>query len=310
LPGEAVSVGYVDDKREHPIILGIGDNVVQTPAKVTLGPTLNVEGENNTLTDPTEDPGFLPLNCEDFLTDSLTGSTTTLTVDCSTLDITGCFRAQIEAPSDCGCGVYDWSLSGGLVGFTTSNDGLLATAVGLTITLAPFGVGNSQLKICPPINVPTVLGLAYTKQAYTQGCGHVSGAAHAGGVTHCRFGCDDVRFVCSNSTLGSKIVNMFLGGPTDCSGGDNCNNHFGHCNFSNPANCPSNISPHRNIDCARISLGNINDGIEQFGIVNDFRTQQMKDDGCAPCKGLLADSIITATDACGRIISLDIEIES
>ena len=54
LPGEPVLVGYVDDKREHPLILGAGDNVIQTPVKVTLGSTLDVEGDNTL-----EDPDFI-----------------------------------------------------------------------------------------------------------------------------------------------------------------------------------------------------------------------------------------------------------
>jgi len=58
LPGEAVSIGYVSDKREHPIILGLGDNVVQTPVKVTLGPTLDIEGEAS---EQLVDPEFTPV---------------------------------------------------------------------------------------------------------------------------------------------------------------------------------------------------------------------------------------------------------
>jgi len=35
-PGDSVLIGYEADQREHPIVLGQGDNFVQTPVKVTL----------------------------------------------------------------------------------------------------------------------------------------------------------------------------------------------------------------------------------------------------------------------------------
>ncbi len=37
LPGESIIVGYVDDRREHPIIVGLDDSSGHTCVKVTLG---------------------------------------------------------------------------------------------------------------------------------------------------------------------------------------------------------------------------------------------------------------------------------
>ncbi len=52
-PGDAVLVGYVEDKREHPIIIGGGGNVVQEAAVVTIGSITSeneVEGGSEELT--------------------------------------------------------------------------------------------------------------------------------------------------------------------------------------------------------------------------------------------------------------------
>ena len=52
-PGDAVLVGYVAEKREHPIIIGASGNVVQEAATVTIGSSTSeneIEGASSELT--------------------------------------------------------------------------------------------------------------------------------------------------------------------------------------------------------------------------------------------------------------------
>jgi len=85
-PGDLVLVGYINDAREHPIIIGGGGTVVQEPAIVTIGSgTSEVEGGGLELEGGPGSPGFIELNCTGFLVDTLTGSTTTVTLDCDDL---------------------------------------------------------------------------------------------------------------------------------------------------------------------------------------------------------------------------------
>jgi len=296
LPGEAVTIGYLSDKREHPVILGLGDNVVQTPSKVTLGPTLNIEGVTSIELEPEPESRFVPTPCFGDLVDSITGSTTTLTVDCETLDIFGCFEVNVEAPTGCGCGVYDWSLSGPIAGFTISDQGELASAIGLTITLSPFGPGNSKLKICPPISVNNF----GTDHAYARFGQKVDTFCTAEFCHNSRDCADrDIHGVICSVFSGSQHKGTCLtGGPTpsccdgsgaECIGGQACK--------------PIQLKTIVAVDDALL-LACVN-----TGPVCDLRTASMLSQGCFPCGLAMNDAIITATDACGKIISIAVEID-
>jgi len=310
LPGTAVLVGYISDKREHPVILGQGDNVIQTPSKVTLGPTLNVESppENPSPLEPVE---LTPTPCTGFLFDSVTGSTTTLTLDCTTLDIGGCFTTNAIAPSNCGCGAYEYSLSGGLVGSTNCDIGQAPIAVVSTTLLCPDGPGDSVLTICPPKNIPSVPGIAYVKGGVNKGCasagcgtciGPPSGAAtqNCNTTFRCeRFGCDDV-FQSTTSILDCCTpTSPSLGlcpSAVLCSGG--CGTVLGTCCFE-MNNCQGQtftLDP-----CTGTGPG-------LFVPILDKRTPTMITNGCTPCRFSMDDTVLTATDACGRMFSLEIEI--
>jgi len=106
LPGTAVLVGYISDKREHPVILGQGDNVVQTPSKVTLGPTLNVEGEAS---EELVDPEFTPA-VPFIVFDSITGSTESYTLDCDLFAGDSFFLHEVNVTG--GIGTVSFTLSG------------------------------------------------------------------------------------------------------------------------------------------------------------------------------------------------------
>jgi len=309
LPGEAISVGYVDDKREHPIILGVGDNVVQTPVKVTLGPTLNVEGEKSIeLTDST-DPLFNKTFCTDFLLDSLTGATNTVTLGCKTLDIQGCFEVNIIAPSDCVCGVYDWSMSGGGAGFTISDQGASASAVGLTVTLAPLGAGGSTLRICPPTNSG---GFSSQLSHYHTARGQDRNDCDNFGTV-----CYSVNIDCDDNFLNSNGSDSFFcrcrsgSCPSGTAGSGQCATTLANVaacvgtGGSEPDGCGLPFC-----DSPGGFTGFVNFGARtRFGISTDCRTPAMISSGCLPCSLAMANAIFTATDACGRQTSIQIDFE-
>jgi len=305
LPGEAISVGYVDDKREHPIILGVGDNVVQTPSKVTLGPTLNVEGETSPELNPDPDTLFNKTFCTDFLLDSLTGATNTVTLGCKTLDIQGCFEVNIIAPSDCLCGVYDWSMSGGGAGFAISDQGASASAVGLTVTLAPLGAGGSTLKICPPSNSG---GFSSQLSHYHTARGQDSNnCANFGTV------CYSINVDCDDNFLSTNGSDTFFCQckpgvcPPAQTGGSQCATtlaNFPACQSPGSETCVGLCDPPFG------AAGFFNFGIRtRFGILTDCRTPTMISSGCLPCSLAMANAIFTATDACGRQTSIEIDFE-
>ncbi len=79
-PGDSVLVGYVSEKREHPIIIGGGGTVVQDAAVVTIGgATSEVEGGGSELEGSENFATIEPLS----IFDSVTGSSQTLLLDCA-----------------------------------------------------------------------------------------------------------------------------------------------------------------------------------------------------------------------------------
>jgi len=319
LPGTAILVGYISDKREHPVILGQGDNVVQTPAKVTLGSTLNVEGATSVELTPPEEL-FTPLNCTGFLVDTLTGSTTTLTLDCDDLDASGCFKANVEAPINCGCGVFEWSMSGGLAGVTIGD----GAAISQVATLNPFGAGDFALKICPPTSNTSVSGSAWKVIAAnstarsSDSCpppDNVCECTASRTIGECTAGCDDVIF---SVVPGACVVGV--NNAPGCTADVPCASAVVVCHVNSLAKLaccdgePLNetpCGPFRCQDFGGVGPSAICLAAQQTGVGTfcDLRTESMINQGCAPCRLLMRDQIVTATDACGRIISLEVNVE-
>jgi len=302
-PGDLVLVGYIRDQREHPIILGAGGIVTQEAATVTIGESESVvEGGGPEITPPSENPGFLNLNCEGELIDSLTGSTTTLTIDCTNLDILGCAEAEIEAPTDCGCGVYDWTVSG-VSGLTITDQGASAQAIaGFTTTVSLLNSAGTKVKICPqiPKGGSGVLSHYYTARAQDS-----NNCANFGTV------CYSVSFDCQDVFLNTNGSDTFFCQckpgvcPPTQTGGSQCATslaNFPACQSPGTQSCVGLCDPPFG------AVGFFNFGIRtRFGITTSCRTQALINSGCAPCSVEMNDSIITATDACGRMISLTIE---
>jgi len=154
LPGEAITIGYLSDKREHPIILGLGDNVVQTPAKVTLGPTLNVEGGSPPLSgeDGFVTPLPISISCE---LDAIAG--VTCSIDCTVSLPTIIFRASG------GAGFYTWLVA-------TPPAGCSFRGIGGVGEPIPDGVNNSRLVITAPFNAGGAGVAAYEDRIGTGAC--------------------------------------------------------------------------------------------------------------------------------------------
>ncbi len=293
LPGESIIVGYVDDRREHPIIVGLGDSSDHNCVKVTLGISSTIGPTIEGITAPSlADPVFTRTPCTsgDFLEDSLTGSTTTLTLDCSSLDITGCFEAEVEAPSGCGCGVYDWSLSGGLAGFTISNDGALAQAVGTTITIAPLNDAGSRIKICPPTNSGGFPGVT----AFHHFNWHQCTPSGSNKVSWGEFDCDGDEIQCRDLLQNGPNYNASTCAPCLLSP---CNAGSGH---------PDTMPAIFHGDCPLPTI--CPTALFDF-VICDSRSQAMLDANCTPCRLMMSKSILTAEDACGKMLSIEIQVE-
>jgi len=324
-PGDLVLVGYINDAREHPIIIGGGGTVVQEPAIVTIGSgTSEVEGGGLELEGGPGSPGFIELNCTGFLVDTLTGSTTTVTLDCDDLDANGCFQANIEAPVNCGCGVYEWSMSGGLAGVTNGE----GAAISQVATLNTSGPGDFVLKICPPTNNTGVSGDAWkvisarSDARNGDSCpppDNVCECTATRTIGECTAGCDDIF---SNVVPGNCVVGGSPANGPGCGPDVPCASVAVVCHGNSTlklACCDGitgNATPCGPFKCQDFGAGgggpsDICIAAKETGIGTfcDLRTESMINQGCAPCRLLMRDQIVTSTDACGRMLSLEVNVE-
>ncbi len=267
--GDSVLIGYIQEKREHPIILGFGDNVTQRSVEVTLPDGVDpaiIEGDN--VFNPAQQPA-----CDLKVTDVNTGSTTVLTIDCGNLDIEGCFRQRIRAT--CGCGTIDWTTSGS-AGLTNGD-------------LSSFGPNETTLKVCPPPNSGGFPGVTAFHHFGWHQCTPSGNNAVAWG----EFDCDSDEIMCTQPKQNGPNYNESTCSPCLLSA---CNAGSGHPDVMpttqqgpcpQPTLCPADLFDH---------------------VICDSRTQAMKDANCAPC-GLIEDALITATDQCGNSITIGLKQE-
>jgi len=293
LPGTAVLVGYVSDKREHPVILGQGDNVVQTPVKVTLGPTLNVEGETSSeLTDPENlFNTFLPLEitCE---LDAVPGLT--CSIDCSILSPEIRFKVNGGVPP------YLWTLPvEGPAGCTYGGIGGPSSG-----PPTPDGVNDSRLVITAPL----VVGLTFP--AYEERAG--TGSCSSPGIQSCLGTpppCNLFGDCCHEQGNGFALTR-------DCNG-DFID--FGSCIINAPSGpilyiigspggkqeaCADALDWFLTTDvCASIRNKNV-----PGTLITDIRTQTTINTGCCPCELAFGGLVITVTDAIGNMVSQTVTV--
>ncbi len=301
-PGDSILVGYVADQREHPIILGQGDNFVQTPLKTTLPNTVIGAGSSS---EGGSEEGLNPSGqnfqnaCPFKLEDLSTGSTITFSADCPTLDIDGCFTNTLIAK--CACGGVSWSVVGGTDAFP-----------GFEISLEEFGPNDTRLKICPPVNNPSVSGVAYeikahvitneitcssgSQRTYTFGCNNKP--TSLANLNQLGSSCGGIEPSCkgSNAQCGEQEFD-----PEICCGSAFFRSCPEGC-FPTPCTI-GGLGPVTSAMACLILRGNRNLGGNN---INDTRTQGMIDAGCNPC-GFIHNAIITAEDGCGQMVSVEIK---
>jgi hypothetical protein len=158
---------------------------------------------------------------------------------------------------------------------------------------------------------------AYHRNMVVQGCGHGTGSSHAQVAQVCFVACGpsgavpDSRLGCSTITPAVNIQAVFTENPvTGCTGGDNCANHIGHCQGSNPALCPPATNPGVapgvfTIDCSFITLQDLTVGsvledlIFASGAIDDQRSPADIANGCVPCGLAFEGAVVTVTDSVG-----------
>jgi len=302
LPGEAITIGYLSDKREHPIILGLGDNVVQTPAKVTLGPTLNIEGETSLELTDDDDIGFvtplpISISCE---LDAVVGIT--CSIDCTVTDPTIIFRASG------GAGFYTW--------LATPPAGCSFRGVGGVGEPTPDGVNNSRFVIVGPDNPGGSSDDAFKKRfvlgdCKNQGPGPEPSVVCLGEVGTCATGAGPGLGRCC-SLFTSDFFKIY-----------DCNND------PNPSGCGSsgspvpgavvigNINGSRDLLCANLlgwhvpattACQAIIDGDINTSDIDDIRTPTQKASGCCPCELAFGGLVVTVSDAFGSQISQTVTV--
>jgi len=292
LPGEAVTIGYLSDKREHPIILGLGDNVVQTPSKVTLGPTLNVEGPTNTI-DPDPEDQFnvsfpLQIVCS---SDTIPGLT--CTIDCGSLSPEITFRATGGVPP------FTWTN-------TDPREGCPFGGESGPIFGPPVadGAGDSRYVVTAPFNAG---GFAGTVASYYVGkcsdppdCDRITPVCCA--LT--KFDCDDNNFgnIASNTCkCEPNICPPVLTGATLCIGLPHiCHQGGGGSGIQcGVPQCPSPGGFTALIDFMVET---------RAGLFTDCRTTAMEDAACCPCGMSFQDFLVTVTDAIGNQVTQSVTI--
>ncbi len=282
-PGDSVLVGYVADQREHPIIMGQGDNFVQTPLKTTLPNTVTGAASFSEGSSQEGLAGQQFQNaCLFNLQDASTGSTETWTVDCDSIDIDGFFRDNIAAL--CGCGGVTWSVT---------------SLSGCSVSIDPFGPNDTLLKMKPPPNVPGVTETAFLRVV------RIMPETCAVQTLTSSFKCDNSlidpcsgdQLTCFDGAWDAAHPNclccdlpfcILAGGA--CTPPDKCDS-----DILNVCDDPCSVVIEVCVDCPPVQ-----------GAVCDVRTQIQKDAGCCPCS-LVEDVFITAEDQCGQRVTIEVK---
>lgn len=221
----------------------------------------------------------------------------TISPGAGVLDCGGSQQIQFNASG--GSPPYTWSI--------TNPEGTPTLQVG-------FQDGR-QVTVIAPANTSTLPDnfFAYHRNVFFQGCGHagVGGSeAHPQAVQVCFAACGpnptfpDGRLGCSTVTPAINIIGIFNEHFLSCTLPDNCQNHIGHCQGSDSADCVPGAPD--TIDCSFIVNENLQIGfiaenrIYASGAIDDKRSPADIAAGCVPCAIAMADSTLTLTDSNGN----------
>jgi len=303
-PGDAVLLGYLGqgltaEAREHPVILGAGDNLVQRPAKVKLGSSTvltSLKGDQP-INFATPTAGSTVCDCIAGTTQTplqlnvCTGQTNTGNIDCTIDDPK--FVAQV-------CGgagpPYTWEVETTFLG-PIKEPGIEG--------IEPTPITGNGVTITPPENIP---------QPANQLAFHTGFATSQFSITN-------------NSNLDCTVGNFNIGEAFNCQdesistcgnrpgfetgGGFDITCQFPH--FTNPGCCckPGKFIDDECLEETCLNLPCICPGPFPNAFcdvcprqVHDQRTQSQLDDGCLPCAVAMDGAIVTVTDSEGNQVSI------
>jgi len=288
-PGDSVLVGYVSEKREHPVIIGGGGNVVQEAAVVTIGGSESVvEGGGSELVGSEDFATALPISISCEL-DAVPGLT--CSIDCTVTDPTIIFRASG------GAGFYTW--------LATPPAGCSFRGVGGVGEPTPDGVNNSRFVIVGPDNIGGAGDDAFKKNfvlgdCKNQGPGPESSVDCIGEVGGCATGSGPGLGRCC-ALFTSNFFKIFDCNndptPSGCgSSGTPGSVVIGNINGSRDTLCANLLGWHipATTACQAIIDGDIN-----TSDIDDIRT----DEGCCPCELAFSGLVVTVSDDFGNQIS-------
>jgi len=295
-PGESIVVGYVDDRREHPIIVGEGDSAGHTCIKVTLGITSNIpeiEGPTAPSLVAPEFNVFFPLEISCFDpnvlgAESQTGLTCTINCTKSVPEIR--LTAVFGKPP------YTWTLP--LTGPAgCSFGGVGGPGLGPP---TPDSVNDSRLVITAPSNsggsslATKLFGFAFSKFSPVCVCTQSNGCSET-------FDCDGNFLAATSSVSGAcasvpSVCDRFPSAAAACPDPTVCITPA-----CDPANGPGGFGPCDN-----------NEDLHRFDnvLICDVRSQSTIDAGCCPCELAFNDLVVTVSDAAGTMISMTIKVAS
>jgi len=274
-PGDSVLVGYVSEKKEHPVIMGLGDNnpytgttpAITLPTQTASAKRVGGVGGVN--------PGTPGSACPMRVNDPQTGSTTTLMVDCSMLTPDRKLQLPNMPRVTCGVGEISWS---------TNATGVTVSGAGTNGILGELDLGPNT-------------GVNVTGTAYKTGRYHIcNGGFNAMDVKS--YGCADQILIDCNKFLANS--NKY--DPTSC---HYCGEGDVACAIGDTADTAIETNdPEFGTGSACVAARPCN----AQGTMCDARTAQMILDGCNPCGLALNNKIITATDANGNTVSITITV--
>lgn len=276
-PGDSVLIGYVSEKKEHPIILGLGDSRPSTGStpQITLPTASDGSGNSkrvggagsqgaggNTATRPDNKTPVSPIQ----ITDPQTGSTSRWDIDCSRITSDRHVPLPSQPVVSGAVGSVTWSITG-------------STGV----TISGHGANGIQADIQLPNNAFTP-GTAYIRQVRNcQGCvGAV--CVNVNPVVTQQYNCVDEPYLsCATAWAGANCSSIVPAIYNEC--------------------CPGPICTDGSLHCPGF-LGT--DGVICF---RDTRTTPMLNLGCMPCRIAMEGSSITARDAAGNLVTVPINVK-
>ena len=330
LPGESIIVGYVDDRREHPIIVGLGDSSGHTCIKVTLGVTSTTPTIEGPAAPSVESPAFniffpLSVSCLDpnTLDDAGPDDDGVCTVDCDAL------LPEIRLQANGGQPPYTWQLS------PSTLAGCTLRGVGGTGEPVADGANDSRFVVTAPFTVGST-DFAFSKFADSVKCDHIfPSCGSVGGFVVATHTLEQHRagFDCDGNTHTVSPCDIGVPGPSPpnstlvfnefaCFASTSCGSHQAsfpvrHGRLGSNADFDVGRIPTLNacfeLDCTLV----LNDDLSldpckharEVGGVNDVRTPALKVAGCCPCRGAFEGVTITVTDSQGTAIATTITVE-